>query len=40
MKLQENIKNRILEKLSIKNYIIFHFDHKWEDVIRNRERFI
>ena len=32
MKLQENIKNRILEKLSIKNYIIFHFDHKWEDV--------
>ena len=33
MKLQENIKNRILKKLSIKNYIIFHFDHKWEDII-------
>ena len=32
MKLQENTKNRILEKLSIKNYILFHFDHKWEDV--------
>ena len=29
---EENIKNKILEKLSIKSYIIFHFDHKWEDV--------
>jgi len=32
MKLQDHNKNLILKKLNVKNYIIFHFDHKWEDI--------
>ena len=32
MKLQEHKKNSILKKLNVNNYIIFHFDHKWEDI--------
>ena len=33
MKLQNDHKNKILKKLNIKNYIIFHLDHKWEDIL-------
>ena len=32
MKLQEKNKNIILKKLNIKNYILFHFDKKWDDI--------
>ena len=33
MKLQNDHKNKILKKLNIKNYVIFHLDHKWEDIL-------
>lgn len=31
-KLTENKKIKILKKLKIKKYILFHLDHKWEDI--------
>ena len=33
MKLQNDHKNKLLKKLNIKNYVIFHLDHKWEDIL-------
>ena len=32
MKLRDDDKNKILKKLHIMNYIIFHLDHKWDDI--------
>ena len=33
MKMQNDHKNKLLKKLNIKNYVIFHLDHKWEDIL-------
>ncbi len=38
-KLHEDKKNYLLKKINVQKYILFHIDHKWEDIIDIKNNF-